>query len=110
AKLSLATIAMARYRWNHAEQKRALYTLVDPVSPPPKPRGPRLGWRRRVLPPGPIGLLRRPFIAIAGSRRQDSIKTSMDDEKRGCRSGAKDGIARARRSIGEDFQSRDALC
>jgi hypothetical protein len=23
-------------------------------------------WRRRVLPPGPIGLLRRPFIAIAG--------------------------------------------
>src|SRR6266849_10557034 len=26
-------------------------------------------WRRRVLPPGPIGLLRRPFIAIAGLRR-----------------------------------------
>ena len=25
-----------------------------------------LGWRRRVLPPGPIGLLRRPFISIAG--------------------------------------------
>src|SRR5712691_11763770 len=25
-----------------------------------------LGWRRRVLPPGPKGLLRRPFIAIAG--------------------------------------------
>src|SRR5437868_1796684 len=24
------------------------------------------GWSRRVLPPGPIGLLRRPFIAIAG--------------------------------------------
>ena len=23
-------------------------------------------WSRRVLPPGPIGLLRRPFIAIAG--------------------------------------------
>jgi len=23
-------------------------------------------WRRRVLPPGPNGLLRRPFIAIAG--------------------------------------------
>src|ERR1700752_2903156 len=30
-------------------------------------------WRRRVLPPGPIGLLRRPFIAIAGLRRQASI-------------------------------------
>src|SRR5438132_1129588 len=28
-----------------------------------------LGWRRRVLPPGPKGLLRRPFIAIAGLRR-----------------------------------------
>src|SRR2546423_1527210 len=25
-----------------------------------------LGWRRRVLPPRPNGLLRRPFIAIAG--------------------------------------------
>src|SRR5436305_8222974 len=24
------------------------------------------GWRRRVLPPGPNGLLRRPFISIAG--------------------------------------------
>src|SRR5262245_34906494 len=30
-------------------------------------------WRRRVLPPGPIGLLRRPFIAIADSRRHHSI-------------------------------------
>src|SRR3977135_4559417 len=28
-----------------------------------------LGWRRRVLPPGPKGLLRRPFIAISGLRR-----------------------------------------
>ena len=26
-------------------------------------------WRRRVLPPGPMGLLRRPFIAIAGRIR-----------------------------------------
>src|SRR5262249_34893269 len=26
-------------------------------------------WRRRVLPPGPMGLLRRPFITIAGLRR-----------------------------------------
>src|SRR6516164_2433035 len=31
-------------------------------------------WRRRVLPPGPIGLLRRPFIAIAGSRRHPLYK------------------------------------
>src|SRR3979411_1388290 len=28
-----------------------------------------LGLRRRVLPPGPKGLLRRPFIAISGLRR-----------------------------------------
>ena len=28
-----------------------------------------LGWSRRVLPPGPKGLLRRPFIAISGLRR-----------------------------------------
>ena len=33
-----------------------------------------LRWRRRVLPPGPIGLLRRPFIAIAGLRRQHQYK------------------------------------
>src|SRR6185312_8849661 len=26
--------------------------------------GKRHGWRRRVLPPGPMGLLRQPFIAI----------------------------------------------
>src|SRR3974390_2716194 len=30
---------------------------------------PRKWWRRRVLPPGPMGLLRWPFIAIAGLRR-----------------------------------------
>ena len=33
-----------------------------------------LWWRRRVLPPGPKGLLRRPFIAIAGLRRQTQYK------------------------------------
>jgi hypothetical protein len=27
---------LARYRWYHAEQKHALYALVDPSSPPPK--------------------------------------------------------------------------
>jgi hypothetical protein len=31
-------------------------------------------WRRRVLPPGPIGLLRRPFIAIAGLRRHTQYR------------------------------------
>jgi len=34
-------------------------------------------WRRRVLPPGPMGLLRRPFIAIAGSRRPREYKVRM---------------------------------
>ena len=37
-------------------------------------RGPLHGWRRRVLPPGPIGLLRRPFIAIAGLRRRTQYR------------------------------------
>src|SRR5688572_24285864 len=32
-------------------------------------KGGGLGRSRRVLPPGPKGLLRRPFIAIAGLRR-----------------------------------------
>src|SRR6476619_3991281 len=65
---------LARYRRYHAEQKRALYTLVDPISPPPKPVLAGLWWRRRVLPPGPIGLLRRPFIAISGLRRHHEYK------------------------------------
>ncbi len=36
---------MARYRRNHTEKKHALYALVDPVSPPPKPaaNGPGFG-------------------------------------------------------------------
>src|SRR5690606_2433411 len=57
---------MVRCRWYHAERKHTLYALVDPVSPPLAP--PTSGgdwWRRRVLPPGPMGLLRWPFIAIA---------------------------------------------
>ena len=42
-----------------------------------------LWWRRRVLPPGPIGLLRRPFIAIAGLRRHHEYKRGRLTEKRG---------------------------
>src|SRR6202030_4716444 len=81
-------------RRNHAEQKYALYALVDPVSPPfqlsairhqqsasqdPDPiTDPCFltaeWWRRRVLPPGPKGLFRRPFIAIAGSRRHPEYR------------------------------------
>ncbi len=31
--------------------------------------GGHMWWRRRVLPPGPMGLLRQPFIAISGFLR-----------------------------------------
>src|SRR3977135_790616 len=54
--------------------------LVDPISPPPQPSAypalemSGLGWSRRVLPPGPKGLLRRPFIAISGLRRHPQYK------------------------------------
>src|SRR6185437_15256610 len=61
-------------RRNHAEQKHALYALVDPSSAPPKPVLAGLGWSRRVLPPGPKGLLRRPFIAIAGLRQRPEYR------------------------------------
>src|SRR5690606_2494904 len=63
-------IWMARYRWCHAERKHTLYALVDPVSPPwAPPAAEWRWWRRRVLPPGPMGLLRWPFIAIAVAGR-----------------------------------------
>ena len=58
-------------------KSRALYTLVDPISPPPKPEisfGSGFWWRRRVLPPGPKGLLRRAFIAIAGLLRHPEYR------------------------------------
>src|SRR5205085_769929 len=44
-------------------------------------RGPLHGWRRRVLPPGPIGLLRRPFIAIAGLRRPPQYRSARLTKK-----------------------------
>src|ERR1044072_6262890 len=41
------------------------------------------GWSRRVLPTGPIGLLRRPFIAIAGPcGTAGVIYAAKVDEKR----------------------------
>ena len=49
--------------------------LVRPHQMPPqivRPSG--MWWRRRVLPPGPIGLLRRPFIAIAGRIRHPQYR------------------------------------
>ena len=47
-----------------------------------------LWWRRRVLPPGPKGLLRSPFIAIAGLRRHPEYK-----ERRQAREGRARRIA-----------------
>jgi hypothetical protein len=44
---------------------------------------PRLWWSRRVLPPGPIGLLRRPFIAIAGLRRHPKYRSQRLTNKEG---------------------------
>ena len=38
-------------------------------------------WRRRVLPPGPIGLFRRPFIAIAGLLRHPQYSPEPPDMK-----------------------------
>src|ERR1051326_2266531 len=55
-----------------AEPCRAKARLLRPrrsCFAPAQTRPAGLGWRRRVLPPGPKGLLRRPFIAIAGLRR-----------------------------------------
>gem|GEM_PF-4809296 len=67
----------------HAERKTTFYTLVDPISPPSKTvalaawASPFDGfwWRRRVPPPGPIGLLRYPFIAIAGEPAKGNIES-----------------------------------
>jgi hypothetical protein len=40
-----------------------------------------LGWSRRVLPPGPNGLLQRPFIAIAGLRRHPEYRAARLTKK-----------------------------
>src|SRR5215203_5313570 len=67
-------MVVAQSRRTHSGQKRILYTLVDPSSAPPKPVVAGFGWSRRVLPPGPKGLLRWPFIAISGLRRRNEYK------------------------------------
>ena len=48
--------------------------LFRPRRSPSGSCGLGFGWRRRVLPPGPKGLLRRPFIAIAGLRRHPQYR------------------------------------
>ena len=44
------------------------------VRPRRNPSSPGFGWSRRVLPPGPKGLLQRPFIAISGLRRHPEYR------------------------------------
>ena len=42
-------------------------------------------WRRRVPPPGPMGLLHRPFIAISGRNRQSQYRcdgAQMEEDTR----------------------------
>ena len=90
----LAVLTRQDFRWSFKPLKRPeqpehscrLQLLHGPISAEPyrektRPLRPRrswfapaearqlwrgLGWRRRVLPPGPNGLLRRLFISIAG--------------------------------------------
>ena len=56
-----------------------------------------LGWRRRALPPGPNGLLRRSFIVIAGKAGTPNIGPK-GAEKRGPRKGSR-RRRRAERSL-----------
>ena len=63
--------------------KRAIFT---PLSILFRPRhkaaaSAALWWRRRVLPPGPMGLLHRPFITIAGRSQQDLYRACFVELK-----------------------------
>ena len=51
-------------------------------NPPTRCEGGGLWWRRRALPPGPKGLLRSPFIAIAGLRRHPEYRCAAAREGR----------------------------
>ena len=66
---------MARYRWYHAERKNTPYALVDPISPPVAPHEGRWGGGAGTA-PGPMGLLRWPFIAIAACRQYEYARAS----------------------------------
>src|SRR5215472_6519678 len=54
--------------------RRSYFAPAEAQPRRPEKRRPGLGWRRRVLPPGPKGLLRRPFIAISGLRRHPQYR------------------------------------
>jgi hypothetical protein len=76
--LSFATIILARYG-GAMPCERVPFTpssiLVRPHQKPPANGLCGLWWRRRVPPPGPKGLLRYPFIAIAGEPAKRNIDT-----------------------------------
>ena len=63
--------------------KKSIFTplsiLFRPHQKPIVPIG--FWWRRRVPPPGPMGLLHRPFIAIAARGSIRHIGASCGDEK-----------------------------
>jgi hypothetical protein len=60
---------------------RPLHPRRSYFAPAKGPDHPSLWWRRRVPPPGPKGLLRRPFIAIAGSRRHTQYRAEWLTKK-----------------------------
>ena len=84
--------------------RRSYFAPADTAAKAPlafKTREPLHWWRRRVLPPGPIGLLRRPFIAIAGLRRPSEYRReglTKKDRVRPRRTPA-DGAGDSRRSL-----------
>jgi len=70
----------------------AFTTRVDPVSPPSGgPLAANIGraaenwWRRRVLPPGPLRLFRKAFIAIVGRADSANIVPAREDLKHLCK-------------------------
>ena len=68
---------MVRLRRYHAGRKpRSLHPRRSYFAPAETQSGSVFGfwWRRRVLPPGPKGLLQRAFIAIAGLRQHNQYR------------------------------------
>jgi hypothetical protein len=63
--------------------KSSIFTLLSILFRPrhkaAKPAA--LWWRRRVPPPGPISLLHRPFITIAGRSQQSLYKSCLAELK-----------------------------
>src|SRR6266851_8441851 len=83
---------LARYRRYHAEQKHALYALVDPISPPPKPRKPLRfpdGWALVEAPGTAPGSER--FITTAIYRHSRLAPAPINIGMKGCRRKTREG-------------------